>query len=195
MVDVLGDLRQEVRDLLRRIRVLESASPLGYSSISEGALEIRSEEGLIVEGSARISGVLNGDGTFDWTGPMNLAGDQTVAGDVTYTGQLTVNGPWKFVGNGELTGDMNVKAGGRIVIEGGDQIVLEQSGGVARVKMGASEIRGGDGIGLYPNSGPAIISTTAGLRVATLPTISGASVGLPPDTIYVSSTGFLYKTF
>ena len=218
MPDMLGDLAAEIRDLMRRIRVLESASPIGQSSVSEGALEIRSNEGLLVDGSAkvngwlvvtgteRVTGRLEGSGTFDWTGPMNLKGAQNVTGPTTFVGNVDITGPlnvlgtWKLTGNGEIVGDVDlkgilrllndllVKSGGRIVIEGADQIVLEQSGGVARMRMGASEIRGGDGIGLYPNSGPSIISTSAGLRIASLPTVSGAT-----PNVYMDAQGFLRR--
>lgn len=206
-----------IPDILRRLRTLETASPLGSSSITRGALRVASNEGLKVEGSAKVSGWLivtgtarvtgrlEGSGTFDWTGPMNLQGAQTITGPTTFTGEMIVNGPWKLVGNGEITGnvdlkgilnllrDLLVKAGGKIVIEGADQIVLEQSGGVARMRMGASEIRGGDGIGLYPNSGPAIVSTNLGLRIAPLGTIDSGTAGLPPGALYISPTGFLRR--
>ncbi|MEJ1087059.1 hypothetical protein WDU99_01865 [Microbacterium sp. Mu-80] len=207
MVDFHGDLGQEIRELKRRIRVLESASPLGYSSISEGALEIRSAEGLIVVGSARVDGTLSGSGTFSWTGGMNLQGDQNVTGPTTFTGQMTVNGPWTLVGAGSITGnvdlegilsllsDLLVKAGGRIVVEGGNPIVLEQSGGTAHILMGGSEIRGGDGgVGIYPGSGPSIISSSAGVRIAYLPTIDSASAGgAVPGTVWCNALGYFYR--
>lgn len=157
MPDMLGDLAAEVRDLMRRIRVLESASPIGQSSVSEGALEIRSNEGLLVDGSAkvngwlvvtgteRVTGRLEGSGTFDWTGPMHLRGAQNVTGDVTFTGQMTVNGPWEMIGDGEITGNVSVNTGGQITIEGANPIVLKHEGGAAKVKVGSvGEISGLD---------------------------------------------------
>jgi hypothetical protein len=116
--DLLNDLNAELRDLKRRIRVLESASPLGWSSVSEGALEIRSAEGLIVVGSARISGVLNGDGTFDWTGPATISGTLNVTGATTLAGAVTMNndltlGSGRIVA-GSIVIDKNGGYGGRL---------------------------------------------------------------------------------
>jgi len=119
-------------DILRRLRELETASPLGSSSITRGALRVASNEGLKVEGSAKVSGWLivtgtervigrlEGSGTFDWTGPMNLQGAQSVTGPTTFTGKVNINGDvdingplnvlgvWKLTGNGEITGDVNL---------------------------------------------------------------------------------------
>lgn len=200
MVDILGDLRQELRDLMRRIRVLESASPLGYSSISEGALEIRSEEGLIVQGSARVDGVLKGSGTFDWTGPMNLQGAQTVTGDVTYTGQLTVNGPWDMNGNGsiagavDLTGDMAVKSGGSITVQGsGGDVVLSSTYSAPRVNLGGAQIDGGTSFTFTAGS-TTVYFTGGTIRIAGMPTRSAAQYpGSFPNAVVADASGNLYR--
>lgn len=212
MLRNLADAWGWVERLARRVDRLESGALLENSSITRGGMRIASNEGLRIEGSAKVSGWLivtgtarvtgrlEGSGTFDWTGPMNLQGAQTITGPTTFTGEMIVNGTWKLVGNGEITGnvdlkgilnllrDLLVKTGGKIVIEGADQIVLEQSGGVARMRMGASEIRGGDGIGLYSNGGPDVISTSAGLRIANLPSVSGAT-----PNVYIDAQGFLRR--
>lgn len=139
----------QMRDILKRLKKVEVGSFLGYSSISEGSLEVRSNEGLLVDGSAkvngwlvvtgteRVTGRLEGSGTFDWTGPMNLKGAQSVTGPTTFTGKVDINGnvdingplnvlgTWKLTGNGDiagnvnLTGDMAVKSGGSITVQGG----------------------------------------------------------------------------
>ena len=94
--------------------------------MSRGALEIRSAEGLIVNGSARISGVLNGDGTITWTGPAQFIGQLTVDGPTTVNGNsdfngvvnidgpLGVNGLAYLRGDTEVTGDLSLLAGGRL---------------------------------------------------------------------------------
>lgn len=207
MADDLSDAFREIRELKREVRRLQNGRMLENASVTEGRLRfvggtllIDSGGVLSVVGTAKVQGRLEGSGAFDWTGPMNLKGAQSITGPTTFTGQMIVNGPWKMVGNGEITGnvdlkgslnllkDLLVKAGGRIVVEGADQIVLEQSGGVARIGMGASEIRGGDGIGLYSNAGPDIISTAAGLRIAGLPTISGVA-----SNTYIDAQGFVRR--
>lgn len=219
-VDHLGSpgLNQEIQQLWRELRrvakaTLQNAS-IGRAGIRvyDGGWIVIENGGLEVEGLARVIGELEGSGTLDWWGPWflrgtgTIAGDQNVTGDTTYTGEVTINGAWKFVGPGEITGnvdlkgilnllkDLLVKAGGRIVIEGADQIVLEQSGGVARMRMGASEIRGGDGLGLYPNNGPSIISTSAGLRITNLPTIPRASANnAVAGTLWQNAQGYVYR--
>ncbi len=201
----MQDLIRTVRRIARQTIQNASIGRAGIRVYDGGWIRIE-DGGLQVTGTASVSGTLTGSGTFDWTGPMNLKGAQNVTGPTTFVGKVDITGPldvlgtWKLTGNGEIIGDVDlkgilrllsdllVKAGGRIVIEGADQIVLEQSGGVARMRMGASEIRGGDGIGLYPNSGPSIISTSAGLRIASLPTISGAT-----PNVYMDAQGFLRR--
>lgn len=211
MVDLLGDMTAELRELKRRIRVLESSSPLGYSSISEGALEIRSAEGLIVDGSARIDGLLKGSGTFDWTGPVNLKGAQSVTGPTTFTGMMTVNGPWKFVGNGEitgtvgLTGDLNVTGGGKIKA-GNIEITPSSNGGT--IKVGAHSIYvNGEAMTMLHNGGAQVVLNNGGVSlvnggsnftvgdngvsVSGVPTENTS--GLPSGTLSVNSSGFIRK--
>lgn len=192
-----GQLRQEL-DRSARAQRRQARATLQNASIGRAGIRvydggwIRIEDGgLSVTGTQTVSGTLQGSGTFNWTGPMNLQGAQTITGPTTFTGQMTVNGPWKFVGNGEitgnvsLTGDLNVTGSGRIKA-GNVTINPTSSGGV--IEMGSGEIRGGSGIGLYPGSGPSIITSSAGVRIAFLPTISGVTPNL-----YVDAQGFLYR--
>lgn len=214
MVDFHGDLGQELRELKRRIRVLESASPLGYSSISEGALEIRSAEGLIVDGSARVDGTLSGSGTFSWTGGMTLAGSQNVTGPTTFTGQLTVNGPWKFVGSGEITGDVSVTGdieilpGGRIKVDG---MIIDPSGGgsVAFPNGAVVDADGLGGVQMRQGAnkvfvGPSLVSMQYGTRsiwisasgqgMSGLPTTpSNLANGAVVGTVWMNTSGQMYR--
>lgn len=97
-----------IRDLKRRIRVLETQAPVGFTAVSRGALRIISPEGLIVDGSARVGGRLDGSGTFDWTGPMWLRGSIMLPGNLTGVGTLLWSGPWELRGNGDITGDVGI---------------------------------------------------------------------------------------
>lgn len=111
------DLERQLQDLMRRVHLLEVGNPLGYSSVSEGSLRILSNEGLTVEGSAkvagwlvvtgtqRLTGTLEGSGTLDWTGPWYLKGTGQITGDCTVTGKMFVNGPWELNGTGKIAGD------------------------------------------------------------------------------------------
>lgn len=62
-----------------------------------------------------------------------------------------------------------------------------------RIEHDGGEIRVGNGIGLYPADGAAIITTSAGVRIANLPTITEAEAGVPASTIYIDARGFLYR--
>lgn len=62
-----------------------------------------------------------------------------------------------------------------------------------RIQHDGGEIRVGQGIGLYPDKGAAIITTSAGVRIANLPTMSEADAGTPANTIYIDARGFLYR--
>lgn len=136
MTDILNDFRSEIRDLMRRIGVLESASPLGWSSISEGSLEIRSAEGLIVVGTARVDGILDGSGELDWTGDVYLRGPTRVQGNLsvsqiaTISGPTTISGSLSVSGTTELDGDVTLNndltlGSGRIVA---GPVVIDKAG-------------------------------------------------------------------
>lgn len=75
----------------RRTRQLEAQSPLGHASVSRGALRVRSTDGLIVEGSAKVNGTLTGVGTCNWSGPVNLSGTTTQTGPLVVNGTFAVN--------------------------------------------------------------------------------------------------------
>lgn len=117
-LDPLG--RGEFEALARQVRALSTQSPLGNSAITSGALRVASAEGLIVQGSARVTGVLNGDGTITWSGPWNLVGDGIITGDTQITGPLTVdgitqiNGPLGLDGPAFLRDSLTIEPGGAI---------------------------------------------------------------------------------
>jgi hypothetical protein len=130
MIDNLN--ANELARLVKRIERLEAAAPVGFTAVSRGALRIVSEEGLIVEGSARISGVMTGDGTLLWTGPITFTGpftingattqngEYTVDGDTTVNGDFDVVGTWDLQGNGKITG--NVGMTGVLTIQTGGAV-------------------------------------------------------------------------
>lgn len=169
---------QELQELQQLVRGLLTQSPLGYSSITRGSLRVSSNEGLFVDGSAkvdgwlivtgteRVTGRLEGSGVFDWTGPMYLRGAQSVTGQVTFNGQMTVNGPWELVGAGEitgnvdLTGDIRVLSGGRILV--GD-MVIDPSGGGSVTFPGGAEVSADPGGGIRMIQGANRVYVGSGL--------------------------------
>lgn len=127
----------QIAEIFSRLDAVENLAQLGNSSITRGALRVASNEGLLVEGSAKVSGwlvvtgTLKGTGTFDWSGDLILSGSQHVTGPTVFDGSLRVNGPidvyglWKLIGNGQIqgnvviTGNVDVNSPGRIRITGG----------------------------------------------------------------------------
>ena len=101
-----------MRELVKRIRRLETGSPLGNSSITKGSLRIASAEGLIVEGSAKVTG------TLAVTGILNANGT------VTLTGTVGISGPLDITGNTTLSGDLTVDSAGQITVAGAAPMVL-----------------------------------------------------------------------
>jgi cytoskeletal protein CcmA (bactofilin family) len=102
------DVPDVIRKLVERIERLERAAPIGFSAVSRGALRITSEEGLIVEGSARISGVLDGDGQLLWSGPITFTGPFTINGATVQNGEYTVTGPFHVNGTTDINGNTTV---------------------------------------------------------------------------------------
>ncbi|MEJ6554022.1 hypothetical protein PQI51_03165 [Microbacterium esteraromaticum] len=214
------DLVRLMRKIARQTFQNSSIGRAGFRVYDGGWIRIE-DGGLQVTGIASVSGRLEGSGTLDWTGPVNLKGAQSVTGPTTFTGKMTVNGAWEINGNGaidgsvnitgplnvlgvwdltgngditgnvNLTGDINVTGGGRIKA---GLVVINPSSSGGVIEFGAGEIRGGDGIGLYPGSGPSIITSSAGVRIAYLPTIDSASAGgAVPGTVWCNAMGYLYR--
>lgn len=110
----------EWKELKDRVRKLESGSPTGFTSITRGSLRVASPEGLIVEGSQRVSGTLRVTGTeiVDGTlritgtltvqGPTTLGGRTTISGDTTVSGRFDVDGPVTVDGNLNINGTTKI---------------------------------------------------------------------------------------
>lgn len=120
MTDDLSDLYAELREMKRRIHILEVGTPQQNMSISRGALRVLSAEGLIVEGSARVNGTLivtgeeRVDGTLRITGTLivsgnfNLEGTTTISGPTNVTGDMDINGSLDINGPTNITGATNI---------------------------------------------------------------------------------------
>ncbi|RLP70864.1 hypothetical protein D9V30_00045 [Mycetocola reblochoni] len=163
---MIDDPSRAYADLARRIKRLENASPLGYSSVSRGAVEILSQDGLIVEGSASVTGLLKGSGTLNWTGPANLNGKVSVGGNISATGTAEFGGKTTISGDADVSGKLNVTGDTRLRantrIEG--KATLEDDLTVT----GNGRIKVGTGMTLTPQTlnGFAQIQAPAGLKIA-----------------------------
>lgn len=91
MTSIDNPSRGEFEALLRRIRALETQSPLESSSVSNGRVRF-------------IGGLLR----VDSGGRMEIVGTLQVDGTTTVTGTFNVDGPWTINGNGEITGFLRI---------------------------------------------------------------------------------------
>lgn len=110
-----------LNDILRRLKALEFSTNQNAMGIGRGGIDVYGgggitieNGGLVVSGSADITGVLNAtgtinmSGTFTATGDVNLNGPTDVAGDFTVTGPTNLNGVTTIAGDTNVTGDFTV---------------------------------------------------------------------------------------
>jgi cytoskeletal protein CcmA (bactofilin family) len=111
----------EFPDIFRRLRALETATPLSNASIGSGGIRVHSggmitieNGGLRVTGTAEIIGALIASGTIDFTGnvtisgPLTIEGTTDITGDTTVAGTLTTSGPLHVNGTTDISGDLDV---------------------------------------------------------------------------------------
>lgn len=188
-IDNLNDPRAPDRALRRSSAVQGTASPGGNTSVSEGAFEIRSNEGLIVSGSAKVSGTLAVTGTETVAGTLIVTGTERVDGTLRVTGHFivdgdqTVNGPlvvagtFAITGATTLTGNLTVNAPGKITVAGGTSPAVLADGSLT---FGTGAKLEADG------AGARLISGGSGPRLYVFPT----AIGIQYDPTHgVQSTG------
>lgn len=160
-IDVPG--RGEFEALLRRVRALETQSPLESSSVENGRVRfigglLRVDAGgrveivgtLLVDGETTVTGTFNVNGPWQIAGDGSITGAASITGDVTITGPLKVDGAWELNGTGEivgatkLTGDLSVTGAGRVKV--GAAMTLDPStDGGAVTFTGGRRLSAGDG--------------------------------------------------
>ena len=98
-------------DVLARLRALETADPLGFSSITRGQLRVGGTAVLLVDssGGVVIEGKLTGEGTFEWTNIAKFTGKLTATGETRFEGDTTQKGPFHVVGATDATGAFTSK--------------------------------------------------------------------------------------
>lgn len=108
-------------DIFRRLRALEHASNMNSSAVGRGGIRVHGgggitieNGGLVVSGSATISGILdatgsiNMEGTFTATGTVRLSGQTDIWGPLIVTGDTDLDGTTTISGNTSVTGDFTV---------------------------------------------------------------------------------------
>lgn len=159
-------------------------APLGYSSVSEGAVEIRSNEGLLVQGSAKVEGWLVVTGTERVTGLLEILGTLRAAGLIEFTGPTSITGDTTIAGDTEITGDVELT--GKMTIPGDEPIVFQSVGGVALITAGGGRLRGAsDGINLQAPGGGSVFAAAGAIMGAGV-TMGGNQIAAFEDGVRVA---------
>ena len=193
------------REILDRIRTLETATTLQNAAVSEGRLRFIGGLLLIDSGGRlEVVGTFDGNGDFTWSGPWAFTGDGGIAGDVDITGNATVkgagrirveggdspatieNGKVAFDTGGELEADVT---NGGVRLRADDAVV--NVGNVASLRKGSSSVTAGPlGVTVNAPSGQQILLQGA-LAFAAVP-VAPAGVTTVP-LVYAPSTGRVYR--
>ncbi|WP_217133824.1 hypothetical protein [Leucobacter chinensis] len=113
-------MKQEISDLMHTIRqmVTQAMQNASFGSaglrVYDGGWITIENGGLSITGTAKVSGKLGGDGTFDWTGPWYLKGKGEITGDTDITGKLKATGDTEFGGNTSIKKKLDVTAETRL---------------------------------------------------------------------------------
>ncbi len=154
--DRLGDFAGELNRLVGRVARLEAGANLGFSSITRGSLRIASTEGLIVEGSARVSGSLNVTGTETVSGTLNVVGVLMGNGEIVWTGPASFTGDTDIGGTLDVTGNAkftaNTEIGGTLKVTGTTRLEAAVTLLNDLIVQGAGKIRVGTSMTLDPNA-------------------------------------------
>lgn len=208
----VSDVDLIIKDLLERIRILETTQAMASSSVSRGCSRFVGNESILVDGSGkvvgwwivtgtqRVTGRLEGSGTLDWTGPWNFRGNGDIDGDVD------INGKARIRNDATLEADLEVLPGGRVRV--GD-MTIDPTGGSGRVRfanggqvwaeadaikmmIGTSAVSASNGTVLVTSGGTGIQVSSDGIRfVGTLPAVAGT--GMEPGTLIRGPGGVIYE--
>lgn len=118
-VDHLG-LSMSLDQLLRIVR-REAVATVQHAAFGRGGVRVYGggfitieNGGLDVSGTATISGLLTGNGTFDWWGPSVIRGTLNVSGNAAFGGTLGILGATTISGAVTLNSDLTLGASGQI---------------------------------------------------------------------------------
>lgn len=116
----------EMSEVWAAIDELRTSMMAGFTSITRGSLRVASEDGLIVEGTALVTGLLRVIGRVLVQG----LGILEVSSLIDLTGMLRVLGEILVPDGGKITvGDIRIEGGKIYVGEGANQIVIDGTTG------------------------------------------------------------------
>lgn len=141
MVDHL-DLGMTYAQLVRLIRDQATAT-IQRSGIGSGGIRVHSggfitieNGGLDIEGTATVSGLLTGNGLFEWWGPSIIRGTFNVVGNAAFGGTLDVLGATNI--SGAVTLDSDLTLGTGRILSGG--LIIDKFGPYAGRIYGTSAL-------------------------------------------------------
>lgn len=187
-------LSAELRDLRDRLRALETATPLGNSSISKGRLRLISAQLLLQEESR-----LDGEGSFKWSGPWRFdSGDGEIAGDVKLSGDFALSGTFtaddvRIEGNRVHVGGMVLDPtdhGGAITFPNGAQVFTD--GTTVQLVMGNSVVQVSDSYARLQYGGDVLQIDADGVRVSPA-AVPAAATGETVTPVGVTASGRLRR--
>lgn len=189
---------QELQQLRMLVQQLLTQAPLGYSSITEGSLRVASEEGLIVEGSALVNGVLSvlgrvrihGLGLLEVLSLIDLLGSMRVRGG----GSIDVlDGGVINVGNVRIE-DGKIYVGGTQIIIDGDTGKITINGGSSPATLEDGKMSFGTGGAVEADTAVGGVKMTAGDAVVNAGNVASirkgsSSIIVGPDDITINPAG------
>ena len=191
----LDDLsRGELADILRRLRQLETASPLQNASIGSNGLRVYDggvitiqNGGLRVTGTATITGTLQADGTITFTGTFNQSGPTTFTGDTKLNGPTHINGATDIKGSLSVEGASTLK--GNLSVTGSGKITAGNTVIDPSASNGGVTFASGGGVG--GNGGNVVVKGTgnAGLITDTTAAVFAGASQLTVGDGYVKIDG------
>ncbi|MCU1596872.1 MAG: phage endopeptidase [Glaciihabitans sp.] len=205
-IDNLSSSNQEIRALFHRLERLERAAPVGFSTVSRGALHITSPEGLIVDGSELVNGTLTIVGVLEADGTVALTGVLTNTGTTNLNGPTAIAGTLSVSGATSLAAALTIGTGGKIVVNG--MTIGKLASGIGGISWGTSfpslysdgsQVAIGASSSQYVSvgtGGPAMVNGTRNFAIdATSHFMSIPQSSTSAANVYVNSTtGRLYMS-
>jgi len=155
--------------------------------------------GLVVTGSASVTGTFIMSGDADFTGTVDISGPLTIQGETNITGNLTVAGPTKITGRTEVDGNFLVngpmRTTGSLEVQGTTRLrgatTLENdltvtNGGkitAGTVTIDPAHLSGS----IRFANGSALSATPNGAQVSI---VGGGSVGVAPTQAFMGYGGY-----
>jgi hypothetical protein len=196
----------KLQDLRERVEQMLTQAPIGYSSVTEGALRILSNEGLIVIGSSKVEGWLVVTGTERVTGLLEVLGQLSVQGDMTLDGGTITAGNVVIEDNLIRVGDdieidattnqirvadmlIDPDGGGQVTFPGGATVSGGSAGGVELRQGEYSAVVTGGGVSVG-REGRAVSVTEAGIQMLGVP-VGDPGTNYPAGVYYRNAFGFV----